>query len=134
MANVTQYNAKDCTITVDGVFITGLGETMVTGEKDEEFFSTTVGAQGDVVINEANNQLGSITLTVQATSPQKAYLISLAKSRAIFPIWVTNKSIGERFGGTKASIKNYPSMEHGTEAGDREFEIQVFDYDVETTE
>lgn len=134
MANVTQYNAKDCVITVDGVYITGLGETMVTGEKDEEFFSTTVGAQGDVVVNESNNQLGSITLTVQATSPQKAYLIGLAKSRAIFPIWVTNKSIGERFGGTKASIKNFPSIEQGTEAGDREFEIQVFDYDVEATE
>ena len=134
MANVTQYNAKDCVITVDNVYITGLGETMVTGEKDEEFFSTSVGAQGDVVVNETNNELGTITLAVQATSPQKAYLINLAKSRAIFPIWAVNKSIGERMGGTKASIKKYPSMEQGTEAGEREFEIAVFDYTVETTE
>lgn len=130
---LTQYNAKDCVITVGDVYITGLGETMVTGEKDEEFFSTTVGALGDVVVNENNNPLGTITLTVQSTSPQKAFLIDLAKSRTIFPIWVVNKSIGERMGGNQASIKKYPSMEQGKEAGDREFEIQVFDYDVSAT-
>ena len=131
MNNISQYNAKDCVITVGDVYLTGLGETMVTGEKDEEFFSTAVGAQGDVVINETVNNLGTITVSLLATSPQKPYLIGLAKSGAIFPIWVVNKSIGERMGGTQARIKNYPSMEQGTEAGEREFEIQVFDYTVE---
>lgn len=128
---VTSYNAKDCTITVDGVYLTGLGEDMVTGEKDEEMFSAAVGAQGDVVNNEINNPLGTITLTVQVTCPQKAMLINYAKQGVIFPIWVINKKIGERFGGTQARIKNFPSLEDGAEAADREFEIQVFDYDVE---
>lgn len=134
MANITQYNAKDCVITVDNVYITGLSEDMVTGAKDEEFFSTAVGAQGDVIINEVNNDLGTITITVQATSPQKAYLINLAKSGAIVPIWVVNNSenFKERMGGTKARIKNYPELAQGTEAEDREFEFQVFDYTVET--
>ena len=129
--NVTQYDAKDCTITVNNVYITGLGEDMVTGSKDEEFFSTTVGAQGDIVVNETNNSLGTITLTVQATSPQKAFLIGLAKQKEFFSIWCVNKSIGERMGGTKARIKNFPELSNGTEAEDREFEIQVFDYTVE---
>lgn len=131
MANVTQYDAKDCTITVNNVYITGLGEDMVTGSKDEEFFSTTVGAQGDVVVNETNNSVGTITLTVQATSPQKAYLMSLARQKTLFPIWCVNKSIGERMGGTMARIKNYPELANSTEAEDREFEIAVFDYVVE---
>lgn len=128
----TSYNAKDCTVTVDGVFITGLGEDMVSFEKDEEMFSTAVGAQGDVVMSEINNPLATITLTVQATSPQKGYLLDLARAGTVFPIWVINRSIGERFGGTKARIKNYPSLEHGQEAADREFEIQVFDATVES--
>lgn len=129
--NVTQYNAKDCTITINNVYITGLGESMVTGEKDEEFFSTAVGAQGDIVVNETNNTLGTITLTVQATSPQKQFLIQLARQKEFFSIWCANKSIGERMGGTKARIKNFPSLANGTEAEDREFQIQVFDYTVE---
>lgn len=128
----TAYNAKDCTVVVDGVFITGLAEDMVTYEKDEEMFSTSVGAQGDVVMSEINNPLATITLTVQATSPQKGYLLNLATAGKVFPIWCTNRSIGERFGGTKARIKNYPSLEHGAEAADREFAIQVFDGTVDS--
>lgn len=129
--SVTQYNAKDCTIVIDNVYITGLAESMVTGEKDEELFSTSVGAQGDILVNETNNSLGTITVTIQGTSPQKGMLIDLARSRTFFSVWVTNSSIGERFGGSQARIKNFPSLEHAAELGDREFEIQVFDYDVQ---
>lgn len=128
---MTNYNAKDCTILVDGVYITGVGEDMVTGSKDEEFFTSAVGAQGDIVVNEINNGLGTITLTVQATSPQKSMLLTLAKQGKVFPLWVSNKSIGERMGGTQARIKNYPELANGAEIDDREFEFQVFDFDVE---
>ena len=43
---VTAYNAKDCTVAIDDTYITGLSETFISGEKDEENFSTAVGAQG----------------------------------------------------------------------------------------
>lgn len=128
---MTNYNAKDCTILIDGVYITGLGEDMVTGSKDEEFFSTAVGAQGDIVVNELNNSLGTLTLTVQATSPQKSMLLNLARQGKVFSAWVSNKSIGERMGGTQARIKNYPELSNGAEIDDREIEIQVFDFVVE---
>lgn len=131
MANLTTYNAKDCVITVGGIYITGLGETMVSGEKDEDNVSAAVGAQGDVVVNEINNDLGTITVTVQGTSPQKSYLMGLAKSKTITDIWVINKSIGEKMGGTKAIIKKTPTLEQGSELAEREFEFQVFDFTVE---
>lgn len=127
-SRVSSYNAKDCTITVNGVYITGLGEDMITGSKDEEFFSTSVGAQGDVIVNEINNELGTIELTLQATSPQRDYMMKLAKNRTTFSIWVVNKSIKERFGGTKARVKNYPEHSDSKEASDLKFTIQVFDY------
>lgn len=131
MATISNYNAKDCVITVDGVYITGLAEDMVSCEKDEDNATAVVGALGDVVINEQNNDLGTITITVLGTCPQKAHLINLARSKAIFPIWVTNKTIGERVGGTKAFMKKTPNFEQGMELADREFEIQVCDYTVE---
>ncbi len=61
---MTSYNAKDCVITWGNMYLTGLGEDMVTGAKDEEMFSTSVGAQGDVIVNEINNDLGTVTITV----------------------------------------------------------------------
>ena len=128
---MTSYNANDCVIDWGTTSITGLGEDMVTGEKDEEMFSTSVGAQGDVVVNETNNNLGTVTLTVQATSPQRKLLIDDAKNGAVKPLWVTNSKLGEKFGGSQARIKNFPSIERGTEASDLEIEFQVFDYTVD---
>lgn len=121
------YNPNDVTITINGIFITGLGEDAVEFEFDEERFEAAVGCQGDVVINETNNNLATLTITVQASSPQYKTLLNYAKSGKLFPVWVVNKSIGERCGGTKARFKNAPSVSYGTELEDREFEIQVMD-------
>ncbi len=131
MANIKAYDAKDCVITVGGVYITGLGEDMVSCEKDEDNVSAVVGAQGDVVVNKINNTLGTITITIQGTSPQKKYLLDLAKTGEMVDIWVNNKSIEEKVGGTQAMVKKTPSLEQGAELADREFEFQVFDYTVE---
>lgn len=130
--NLGRYNAKNMTVMIDGVYITGVGEDMVTGEKDEDNFSTSVGAQGDVVKSIINNTLGTVTLTVQTTSPQYSYLLGLAAREDEFPLWCINKTLGRRFGGSMASLKKYPTENHGTEAEDHEFEFQVFDYVDET--
>ena len=128
---MTEYNAKDCVITWGSTYLTGLAEDMVTGAKDEEFFSTSVGAQGDVVVNETNNPLGTVTVTLQGTSPQRKQLIADAKAGVIAPLWVDNKNLGRKFGGTQARIKNFPEDAEGAELDDLEFEFQVFDYTTE---
>lgn len=129
MPNFGTYDGKDTSVVIDGTYITGLGEDGVTGEKDEEFFETSYGAQGDCVKSIVNNDAGTITLTLQRTSPQYSFVLSLAKRKTTFSIWVTNSSTGERYGGSMASLKNYPSAENGTEHADAEFEFAVFDYE-----
>ncbi len=125
------YNAKDCVITFNDVAITCLGEDMVTGEKDEDNFETTVGAQGDVAISEVNNTLGTVTLTVLPNCPQKAMLIEACNNGTIAPLWIKNPSIGERFGGTQARVIKAPKSDHGKTVSSREFQFKVFDYIVE---
>lgn len=122
-----KYNPNDTTVTLDGVFITGMGEDMIEFSFDEERFETVVGAQGDVVVNETNNNTASMTMTLQVSSPQYAMCLNYAKNGTVFPIWGVNKSVGERFGGTKARFKNTAGANYGTSAEDRSFEIQVFD-------
>lgn len=130
---VKTYDAKDCSIVFNNVYITGLGEDMVSGEKDEDNFTTSVGAQGDVVVNTVNNSLGTVSVTVQATSPQIPMLKTAANKGTVAPLWVTNKKLKTTFGGTMARIKKCPSEEHGSEVGDLTFEWQVFDYTSKTT-
>ena len=129
--NVTRYNAKDCTITVDGVFITQLGEDMVSFAKEEAYFEPVVGAQGDIVKSEINNSIYTLTLTIQPTSPQKEFLLSKLGSTETFPVWVVNKAMGERFGGSMAAIQEMPEITRGAEAEDMEFTFCVFDGVVE---
>lgn len=131
MINVATYDAKDTTVIIDGTYITGLGEDMISAEKDEDFFSTSVGAQGDVVKSQTNNSLGTVTVYVQPTSPQKAFLINLRNRKDPFPIWAINKKLGERVGGTMANLKTMPEFARGAEAEDMEFVFQVFDLDTQ---
>ena len=131
MAYVATYDAKDNAVIVDGVYITGFGEDMTSFEKEEDMFTTSVGAQGDVVTSETNNDLGNATITIQRTSPSKAYLFSLAKRKEPFPIWRINKKLGERVGGTMARLVTYPELADSAEVGDLEFGFKIFDYTVE---
>lgn len=131
---MTTYDAKDCTVMVNGVYITGLGEDMITGEKDEDNFETTVGAQGDVCISIKNDPLGTVTVSIQSTSPQKNFLLGLANVKQPFPIWIVNKTLQERLGGSKALLRKTPELSRGSEVEDMEFEFGVFDYICEGTE
>lgn len=128
----SQYNAKDTSVIVDNTYITGLGEDMISAEKDEDFFETSVGAQGDVVTSEKNNPLGTVTITLQPTSPQKQFLMNLAKRTEPFPLWVVNKKLGERCGGTMARLKTFPELARGAASEDMEFAFQVFDFTAES--
>nr|DAT66145.1 MAG TPA: Protein of unknown function (DUF3277) [Caudoviricetes sp.] len=129
--SVYTYDAKDTSVVVDGTYITGLGEDMISVEKEEDFFTPSVGAQGDIVKSQINNTLGTMTITIQPTSPQKAYLISLAKRTEPFPLWAVNKKLGERIGGTMANLKTMPEFSRGAEAEDMELEFQIFDLTID---
>lgn len=121
------YDAKDSSVMIDGVYITGFSEDMLSIEKDEDLFETEVGAQGDVVKNIVNDPLGTTTIKVQATSPQAGYLLSLAKRREPFPLWYINKNMGEKMGGTMANLIKYPTVERQKTATEWEFTFKIFD-------
>ena len=126
--SVYTYDAKDTSVVVDGTYITGLGEDMISVEKEEDFFTPSV---GDIVKSQINNSLGTMTITIQPTSPQKKYLLSLAKRTEPFPLWAVNKKLGERIGGTMANLKTMPEFSRGAEAEDMELEFQIFDLTID---
>lgn len=132
MANFARYNAKDCSIVVNGIFLTSLGEDMVSIEKEEALAENVVGAQGDIVRSEINNSIYNITITVQPTSPQLPFLMGLKNSAEVFPLWVINKPLKIRAGGTMALVTEMPEISLGAEAEDMEFVFTVYDGDVIT--
>lgn len=129
---VKTYNAKDTTIVITkaggvATYITGLGEDMWGFEKAEDLAEDTVGAMGDVCRNEINNPIYNATVTVQRTSPQYNFLRSLAKETEPFSIWMTNKALGIKEGGSKALCTSVPASNLGASAEDAEFGFTVYD-------
>jgi len=124
------YDPKDVNIIFDGTYAVGLGEDMVTAEKDEDSFTPMYGAQGAYSIAESNNTLGTITVTFQHNSPSLKELRALHNSKTHFSCFVTDKNDGNQVkaGGSDCRVLKSPGFEFGAEIGEVEVEIKVFDY------
>lgn len=129
--DVNTYNARDINLTLlgpeDKITVTGFGEDMITWEKQEAFFESSVGAQGDVVVNETNNNLYDLTITLQPSSPTLKYIYKWMNSRTEFGVEGSNDTTGLSFGGSHARVVEAPEISLGTEAEDVEVKITVFD-------
>ncbi len=127
----TTYDAKSVSVIVGGTYLTGFGESMVSVAKDEENWETSVGAQGDVVRSRVNNPLGTITVSLQQTSPQVEYLDRLAKTGETVPISVISAGPPkETATSTAAYVKKPADRAYGSSAEDREYEFQCMDLDI----
>lgn len=130
---VTKYDSKNVSVTFNKVFITGLADgTAVEGEKNEDNAAHAVGIQGDVVISETNDPTGVVTITVQQTSPSVAYLTKCANAGTLAPLWVISNNLPkEKTGGNYARVLKPANKSFSNESETREFEIAVYDYNVE---
>lgn len=127
----TTYDAKDLTVTVGKTFITGFSEDMVEFEKDEDNWSTKVGAQGDTVRSKVHNPLATLKITLLATSPVVSYLDGLAKSGELVEVSVIfNGTSKEMITSTSAFVKKPAARTYNNEVADREFELQLMDADI----
>ncbi|GGA31079.1 phage structural protein [Psychrobacillus lasiicapitis] len=130
--HIGTYDARKVVVTVAGVFITGYADgTMVKSSKDNDNFESSSSAQGDAVISVNGDNMGTIEITLNQTSPSISYLDSLANSRTLVPIWVnSNNEIKEVTGGTKAMVTKPADKEYGKSASNRVYTLKVFDYTV----
>ncbi|TPG84960.1 DUF3277 family protein [Brevibacillus laterosporus] len=126
------YDPNDVAVIVEGTYLTGFSEDMVEIEKAENNYETKVGAQGDVVRTKVNNPLGTITVTLLPSSPQVAFLDSLANSGKLVPVSVIHSGTPkETTTVTEAYVVKPATRTYGNEAADREYEIQCLDLDMQ---
>ena len=126
------YDPKDWIVELDGITITAIGEGGVTWEKAESNGEAKWGIGGDAIWQKGTNGGYTLTISVMRHCPQKSQNISKFKRSVPFPVNTSHKDLKERFGGTKAVFEEEPSFEGGTEAGDLELKLYVFDGKTET--
>lgn len=130
--SATTYDPQDVTVIVGGNYLTGFGEDMVEIEKDEDGYEVKVGAQGDVARTKINNPLATVKVTLLSTSPLVPVMDKLARTGELVPVSVIhNGTPKETVTVTEAFVKKPAARSYGNEVGDREYELQCLDIEIQ---
>jgi hypothetical protein len=124
------YDPRDINVIVNGQFLTGFAEgNFVTAEKDEENYSTHVGAKGEVSRARNADPMGTITINLKNTSPSNAVLNKLAKSRDTFELYVVDANENaKKAGGSICWAEKPADLSWGDEIETIEWNIKIADY------
>lgn len=127
------YDPRDVSLIVNSHIASGFAEgTFISTAKDEENYTTYVGAQGEVSRARNAHPVGSITCTLKSTSPSNAVFNALAKSRETFAAQVIDRNTGNTsVGGSICWFEKPADREWGDEVTEVEWTIIVADYDQE---
>ena len=125
------YDASLITTTLNNMIVTGYKKgTFVTANMDEDRVSVESNAQGEASWSLNNSKLGTITLTLNQTSPFNKILNGYVNSKQFFPIYVDDPVNKERRGGTQgiATKSADATYSDGNEA--RTYNIKVGDFEI----
>lgn len=126
--DVTSYDPKKVNVAVDGAIITGYAsDSMITATKNEDAVTTDVGCKGDVVYSENANESGTITITLQGTSSSLPRLRSLASSRKLISVTVSDANDSDDISITaqKCRVVKMPDVSRGKTSGNVTISIFV---------
>lgn len=127
------YSSDNVIVLVNSAYITGKADgTFVSSEKDEDQFETYIGADGEVATAETHNNLGTITVTLEQTSPSNKFLMDIYNRKQTVPVYVIDSNgSGEKSGGSEARILKSPTRGFARGIETREYQFKVFNYKTE---
>lgn len=128
------YNAGKVVVTVGGIIVSGFDDgDFVSASYEGDRATPKVGADGEVGLSINPSRLGTITITLSATSKANDELSALANLNnnsvftSAFPIGVADLSGRTVIAGTKCWLQTAPDVTFGTEVGSREWVFGVAD-------
>ena len=122
------YNAAKVIVTIGPTIVSGFDDgDFVSAAYDGDRATPKVGADGEVGISVNPSRLGTITVTLSASSAANDELSALANLgnfglfNGAFPISVTDLSGRSVIGASKCWLQTSPEATFGTEIGSREW-------------
>lgn len=131
MALFRNYDPGRIIVVFNGVQIQGYGpDTFVKCARDEDMFTETAGANGDVVRVRNRNRMGKVTITLQDASPSNDLLSAFAASDELTGLAYGALMVKDLNGTTlvqaaNAWVKKMADIEYGSDAGIQEWTIQA---------
>ena len=120
MANDIAYDSKKEHLIIEGINITGFGETIFERTYTGDFTETRSGSQGDVVTDKKYDTHVEGRLTVLPTSPVLAQLEAWAKARLSYTMTYKNDNTDEVITTNNGYIQ---TVGQASGSADREFTV-----------
>ncbi len=124
------YNLKNVSVQIGGVALSGFGENdAVSIDAAEEIWTTSVGADGEVVRSKNNNATGTITITCMQTSGvneicENIRLLDEAADQTglfLLPIIIFDEHRNETISSEQCWLMSHPTRSFGKRVAEREF-------------
>ena len=131
MATLKTYDSAQVSVIVGTREIKGRAEgTFITVARDEQIFTKQVGSDGEVTRAKTNNKAGTISLTIQQGSDGNDFLSALAAAESSFPVLIKDNSGTTLIFSELSWMQDYPDVEIGRDAGEREWVIDCADIEM----
>jgi Bacteriophage KPP10, Structural protein ORF10 len=130
---VKTYDPKLVVITFGGVPLSGYADgTFVVVEREADMFTKVTGADGQTSRAKSQNRSGSVTVTLQQTSPSNDALNVFANAdelsnQGVKPLTVKDLSGRSESFSANAWIRKKPNQEYAKEITNREWVIDCAD-------
>lgn len=123
------HNFKNTQAVVAGNIITGFADgDAISAEPNEDKWSQTVGADGNVTYNESNNDTGTFTLKLKPESASVPVLLQLYKSGESFDVMLHDTTLNRRVTGEDCRIQKLPPFTRAEEVEALEYVILAAHY------
>jgi len=131
--SLSTYVPEDILVIIGGAIMSGFGDgTFVVVERDEDTFSKKTGANGRTTRTKSSNKSGSITLTLQQTSPSNDILSAIhaideQTGNGVVPVLIKDKRGTSIHSSPAAWVKKPASASYAKESEDREWVLDCAD-------
>ncbi len=123
------HNFKNTQAIVAGNIITGFADgDAISAEPNEDKWSQTVGADGNVTYNESNNDTATFTLKLKPESASVPVLLQLYKSGESFDVMLHDTKLNKRVTGEDCRIQKLPPFTRAEEVEALEYVILAAHY------
>jgi len=137
MSGVRTYDPRNVQIILGGNPISGFADgTFVTVTPDENLYTKTVGADGEVSRARSNNRSATVTLTLKQTSQSNNILSALAQADnlnngGVVPFMLKEIGSGATLVFAQAAwVEDFPDAEYSKEVSDRAWTIALAQTDM----
>ncbi len=131
-----EFDFKKVTATFGPVILTEFAAgSSIKVARNEQAWTTQVGASGEATRSKSNNNTGTVTITLQQTSPSNKKLGTYARLDELSnsgkqPLMIVDQNGETVVACASAWIQKIPDIEYGPESSTREWVFETDNLDV----